>query len=138
MKNMKYASLMMALICTFSFGFTACNDDEDELNAPAITIEEANIEGDELCVEADIIAEGKTASILLSITDKTGSNTKATKTVTDSKFIGVKNIPGFHVHMDIADKNVIVGDMLHVSVTDANGKQTIAKKSITEEEEDND
>jgi len=138
MKNLKYRSLMMALICTLSLGFTACNDDDDEINAPAITIEEANIEGDELCVEADIIAEGKTAAITINITDKTGKTNKATKVVTDTKYIGVLNISGFHVHVDIADKNVIVGDLLHLSVTDANGKQTTAKKSITQEEEDND
>ena len=58
--------------------------------------------------------------------------------VTDSKYIGVLNIDGFHVHVDIADKNVEEGDILEMSVTDGQGLTTTSKKSITEEEDDDD
>lgn len=78
---------------------------------------------------------GRTASILLTIEGKDGS-VKATRPVTDSKYIGVLNIDGFHVHVDIAGKNVQEGDVLKMTVTDAQGLSTTAQKSITEEEEE--
>ena len=130
-------SLMMALLCVLSLSFTACDDDDDKLPAPEITINEANIEDDVLCVQADVVAKGRTASILLTITGQNGT-VKASQAVTDSKYIGVLNIDGFHVHVDIADKNVEEGDILEMSVTDGQGLTTTSKKSITEEEDDDD
>ncbi|SEE02257.1 hypothetical protein [Prevotella sp. lc2012] len=137
MKKYIYMSLMMALLCVLSLSFTACDDDDDKLPAPEITINEANIEDDVLCVQADVVAKGRTASILLTITGQNGT-VKASQAVTDSKYIGVLNIDGFHVHMDIADKNVEEGDILEMSVTDGQGLTTTSKKSITEEEDDDD
>ena len=137
MKKYIYMSLMMALLCVLSLSFTACDDDDDKLPAPEITINEANIEDDVLCVQADVVAKGRTASILLTITGQNGT-VKASQAVTDSKYIGVLNIDGFHVHVDIADKNVEEGDILEMSVTDGQGLTTTSKKSITEEEDDDD
>ena len=138
MKKYIYMSLMMALLCVLSLSFTACDDDDDDkLPAPEITINEANIEDDVLCVQADVVAKGRTASILLTITGQNGA-VKATQAITDSKYIGVLNIDGFHVHVDIADKNVEEGDILEMSVTDGHGLTTTSKKSITEEEDDDD
>lgn len=136
MKKYIYMSLMMALMCVITLSFSSCsNDDDDKLPAPQITINEANIEGDELCTEADIVAKGRTASILLVIEGQDGK-VKVTRPVTDSKYIGVLNIDGFHVHTDIAGKNVQEGDVLKLTVTDAQGLSTTAQKSITEEEEE--
>ena len=137
MKKYIYMSLMMALLCVLSLSFTGCDDDDDKLPAPEITINEANIEDDVLCVQADVVAKGRTASILLTITGQNGT-VKASQAVTDSKYIGVLNIDGFHVHVDIADKNVEEGDILEMSVTDEQGLTTTSKKSITEEEDDDD
>ena len=137
MKKYIYMSLMMALLCVLSLSFTACDDDDDKLPAPEITINEANIEDDVLCVQADVVAKGRTASILLTIAGQNGA-VKATQAITDSKYIGVLNIDGFHVHVDIADKNVEEGDILEMSVTDGQGLTTTSKKSITEEEDDDD
>ena len=137
MKKYIYMSLMMALLCVLSLSFTACDDDDDKLPAPEITINEANIEDDVLCVQADVVAKGRTASILLTITGQNGA-VKATQAITDSKYIGVLNIDGFHVHVDIADKNVEEGDILEMSVIDGQGLTTTSKKSITEEEDDDD
>ena len=65
MKNLKYMSLMMALTLVFTLGFVSCDSDDDDLQpAPEITIEEANIEGDILCTESDVVAKGRTAAIL--------------------------------------------------------------------------
>lgn len=128
---------MMALMCVFTLSFSSCSsdDDDDRLPAPEITINEANIEEDELCTEADIVAKGRTASILLVVEGQDGK-VKVTRPVTDTKYIGVLNIDGFHVHTDIAGKNVIEGDVLKLTVTDAQGLSTTAQKTITEEEEE--
>jgi len=136
MKNLKYMSLVVALLCVFSIGFTACSNDDDGEDAPAVAIDEANIEGDILCVQADVMAPGRTANITIGIYDSTGKTLKATQPVTDSKYIGVLNIDGFHVHVSIAGKGVVVGDMLKLTVVDANGRSATAQKSITEEEEE--
>jgi len=138
MKKIINMSLMMALITVFTLSFTACsNDDDDKLPAPEITLKEANIEGNILCVQADVVAKGRTTAILLTIADKSG-NVKVTYPVTDSKYIGVLNIDGFHVHVDIDGKNVQEGDVLKMSVTDAEGQTTNAQKDITAEEDDDD
>ena len=138
MKKIFNMSLMMALIAVFTLSFTACsNDDDDKQPAPQITLHEANIEGDILCVQADVVAKGRTTAILLTIAGKDG-NVKVTYPVSDSKYIGVLNIDGFHVHVDIADKNVEEGDVLKMSVTDAEGQTANAQKAITAEEDDED
>ena len=137
MKNLKYMSLMLALACVFTLGFTSCSDDDDDdTPAPTVLMDEANIEDGYICVKADVNAPGRTSAILISVTDATGKTTKVTKAVTDSKYIGVLNIDGFHVHVDIDGKGVVEGDLLKLKVTDANGKSTTAQKSITEEEEE--
>jgi len=139
MKNFKYMSLMLALVSVISLGFISCDDDDDnDTAAPAIVMDEANIEDGFICVKADVAAPGRTAAIQITVTDATGTTTKVTKDVTDAKYIGVLNIDGFHVHVDIDGKNVAVGDLLKLKVTDANGKSTVAQKSITQEEDDDD
>ena len=138
MKNLKYMSLMMALVSVISFGFTSCsNDDEDNTPvAPTIVMDEANIEDGFICVKADVTAPGRTAAIQITVTDAAGTTTKVTKDVADAKYIGVLNIDGFHVHVDINGKGVAVGDVLRLKVTDANGKSSVGRKSITQEEDD--
>ena len=141
MKNFKYMSLMMAFACVLSLGFSTCGSDDDDDNsapAPTIVMDEANIEGEEICVKADVNAPGRTAAVKITVTDAQGNNVKVTKNVSDAKYIGVLNIDGFHVHVNIANKGVVVGDLLKLTVIDANGKSTTAQKSITEEEDDDD
>ncbi len=135
--NNKYTSFVTLLLLVLSLGFTACGSDDDDpqVPAPTIKLEEANIEGDELCVEADIVAQGRTALIIINICDATGKTVKVSQPVSGSKYIGVLNIDGFHVHVPIAGKNVVEGDLLKLTVTDANGLSTTAQKSITEEED---
>jgi len=138
MKNIKFINLVLiALVCVLTLGFTACSsDDEVTTPAPVVTLTEANIEGDELCVQADIVAEGRTSVIAIDIYDATGTSPKVSKAVSDSKYIGVLNIAGFHVHVDITGQSVAEGDMLKLTVKDANGKSTTAQKAITAEEEE--
>ena len=136
---------MLALLCVVSFGFISCgsddDDDDDTTPSPTIVMGEANIEDSEICVKADVNAPGRTKAIQIVVTDASGKTIKATKNVTDSKYIGVLNIAGFHVHVDIADKGVadkgvVAGDLLQLTVTDGNSKSTTAQKSITEEEDE--
>ena len=138
MKKIINMSLMMALMTIVTLSFTACGNDDDDTTkqpAPQITLHEANIEGDILCVQADVTAPGRTAAILLTVNGKDGA-TKMAQSVADSKYIGVLNIDGFHVHVDIAGKNVEEGDELTMTVTDAEGQTVTVKKSITAEEDD--
>ncbi len=129
-----FLSLMMALVSVFSLTIVSCGSDDDDPEAPVIVMKEANIEENELCVEANVVAKGRTASILIEVCDSTGNNVKVAKTVTDAKYINVLNIDDFHVHVDITGKNVVVNDVLKLTVADANGHSTTAKKSITKEE----
>ncbi len=137
MKN-KYTSLiMMAIISLLSFGFTACSsDDDDSTPAPTVTLTEANLEDTEICTQANIVAPGKTTSIVIDIYDATGKTLKVSKSVTDNKYIGVLNIPEFHVHVDVDGKGVSEGDLLKLTVTDGNARKTTAQQAITAEEED--
>ena len=138
MKKIIIMSLVIALITVFTLSFAACsNDDDDKQPAPQITLDEANIEGDILCVQADVVAKGRTAAILLTVAGKDG-NVKATHPVTENKYIGVLNIDGFHVHVDIAGKNIKEGDLLKMTVTDAEGQTVTAEKGITAEDDDED
>ena len=134
--NKLYTTIVTVLLSVLSIALTACgsDDDDDSLPAPVITVKEANIEEDELCVEADIVAQGRTSSIVINIFDAEGKNIKVSYPVTESKYIGVLNVVGFHVHVPIAGKNVEVGDLLKLTVVDTKGRSTIAQKSITEEE----
>ncbi len=139
MKNLKYLSLLAILLCVCSFGLTSCSSDDDDSSsapAPVIKLNEANIEGNELCVEADIVAQGRIAAIVINILDATGNTVKVTNPVSASKYLGVLNIDDFHVHVDITGKNVAVGDLLKLLVVDANGHSTTAQKSITQEVDD--
>lgn len=138
MKKIFNISLLMAFFTMVTLTFTACsNDDDDKLPAPQIELDEANIEGDILCVQADVVAKGRTAAIQLTVVGTDG-NVKVNYPVTDSKYIGVLNIDGFHVHVDIVGKNVKEGDVLKMTVIDAEGQSVTAQKDITAEEEDED
>jgi hypothetical protein len=135
MKNFKYMSLMMALMCVLSMSFISCGDDDDVVPAPVIALGEANIEGDEICVKAEVSAQGRVASITIEVTDAAG-NSKVIMPVVDSKYTNVLNIAGFHKHVDIAGKGVVAGDILKFTVTDTNGRTTTVQKSITEEDDE--
>lgn len=135
--NKFYTSLVTVILSLLTLGFTACSSDDDpKLPAPVIDIEEANIEEDELCVEADITALGRTASILITVSDAAGTAIKVSHNVSGSKYIGVLNVDGLHVHVPIGGKGVEEGDLLKLTVVDAQGLSTTAQKYITEEEDE--
>ncbi len=128
---------MAALTAIFTLGLTACSsDDADDTPAPVVTLTEANLEGTEVCTQADIVAQGRTKTIVIQIFDATGKTLKTALPVADSKYIDKLNIAGFHVHVDVAGQSVAEGDLLKLTVTDANGRSTTAQQPITAEEEE--
>lgn len=135
MKNFKYMSLMVALLSVLTLSFTSCGDDDDDVAAPSITLGEANIEGDEICVKAEINAPGRIVSIIIEVTEANDGKTKAAVPVFDDKYLNVLNIAGFHKHIEIEGLGIVEGDILKLSVCDANGKVTTAKKTITAEDD---
>ncbi len=138
MKKYISMSLLLALISIITLSFTACSSDDDNNNTPApvVTLKEANIEETILCTQANIVAQGRTAAILINVYDATGKTQKVAYPVTDSKYIGKLNIDGFHVHVDITNENVVAGDLLKLTVTDEKGRSTTAQMTVTEEKED--
>ena len=140
MKNFKYMSLMVALLGVLTLSFTSCGDDDDIASAPVINLYEANLEheGSEICVQADIKAQGRTASVIIEVFKASDGSLITALPVTDSKFINVLEIPGFHKHVHLDGLTVTEGDVLKLTVTDMNGKSTTVQKNITEEEGDED
>lgn len=140
MKNFKYMSLMVALLSVLTLSFTSCGDDDDVASAPVINLYEANLEheGSEICVQADIKAQGRTASVIIEVFKASDGSLITALPVTDSKFINVLEIPGFHKHVHLDGLTVAEGDVLKLTVTDMNGKSTTVQKNITEEEGDED
>ena len=124
-------SLTMVLVLSL----VSCNDIK---NKPAVNINEANIEGTYICVEADIDCPNKTQSIRIEICDAENGQIKLAMDFTDSKYVGKLNIPEFHEHIDINDSKVQENDLLRMTVTDQEKLQTVATKALTADEVDED
>ena len=147
MKNLKYMSLMLALLCVVSLGFTSCGDDDDDDELPAkpvITLTEVGHDnskhahpGHDLHLEADVVAEGLIKSINVEIHQENGGSVKIEKAYTDGKYIGVRNTE-FHEHIDIPENAPLGEYHLHFVVTDNRGQQTIAESHIELVEDDGD
>ena len=146
MKNLKYMSLMLALLCVVSLGFTSCgDDDDDDLPAkPVITLTEVGHDnskhahpGHDLHLEAYVVAEGLIKSINIEIHQENGGTMKIEKAYTDGKYIGVRNTE-FHEHIDIPENAPLGEYHLHFVVTDNSGQQTVAESDIELVEDDGD
>ena len=85
-------------------------------------------QGDDLHLEADIVAEGLIKGIFVEIHQENGSF-KLEESYTAGKYIGVKNTE-FHEHIDIP-ANAPLGEYhLHFTVTDQQGQRTQAEAHI--------
>ncbi len=137
--NKFFSLLMMAVITVLSLSLTSCgSDDDDDTPAPVVKLTEANLEGDEVCTMADIVAKGYTKTIVIQIFDAAETTVKASVLITSGEYINKLNVPGFHVHVPVAGTTVAEDDLLKLTVTDANGRSTTAQQKITAEEEDED
>lgn len=104
---------------------TAC----DKTAAPVITLTEVGHEnshvatiGDDMHLEADIVAEGLVKAIYVEMHMEEGEY-EIEASYTDGKYIGVRNTE-FHEHIDIPADTPEGEYHLHFTVTDQEGQQS--------------
>ena len=119
-------------IITLAAGFAACQKNP---SAPKITLTEVGHEnggkaeqGDDLHLEADIVAEGLIQRIHVEIHQENGSY-EIEKSYTTGKYIGVKNTE-FHEHIDIPADAPLGAYHLHLTVTDKEGQTATVKAHL--------
>ena len=143
MKNMKYMSLLLALMCVFTLVLTSCGSDDDEQSAkPTITLTEVGLNnsrhvhpGHDLHLEAQVLAEALIKRIDIEIHQEGGDKFKIEKSYTDGKYVGVRNTE-FHEHIDIPETAPLGEYHLHFTVTDNEGQQTTVESHIDIIEDD--
>jgi len=146
MKKNFYSIALMAL---FAIGMVSCDKNE----SPKVTIHELGydntkkvVAGDELHIDAEIIADHKIASIQLIIHSEaahmaiakaksasiTGPLAWEVDSIYTKGYVGVKNAE-FHEHLDVPAYAFPGAYHLHFKVTDMDGNQTIVEDEITVE-----
>lgn len=146
--NAKIKFLSMILIAATATLFSSCDEDEEEIAKPTISMEELGHEnslqaevGGDLHIEAEIVAEGKINTINIEIHQEGGANLIADTTYTE--FSGLKNCT-FHKHLEIPESAAIGTYHFHFTVVDLEGISTvyecenlqiIANNGVDEEEE---
>ena len=120
------------VIITLAVVFAACRKTP---SAPKITLTEVGHEnsgkaeqGDDMHLEADILAEGLIKSIHVEIHQESGSY-EIEKSYTSGKYIGVKNTE-FHEHIDIPADAPLGKYHLHLTVTDNEGQTATAEAHV--------
>ena len=136
MKSIKYQIIALFFISVLSLGFVACDKDDDSTAKPVITLTEVGHEnsktataGDDMHLEADIVAEGLIARIDIEIHLEEGGDYEIECSYTDGKYIGVRNTE-FHEHIDIPADAPAGEYHLHFTVTDKEGQQTTAESEL--------
>lgn len=124
--------LRFLAIVTLVAGFAACQKNP---SAPKITLTEVGHEnsgkaeqGDDLHLEADIVAEGLIKSIHVEIHRENGSY-EIEKSYTEGKYVGVKNTE-FHEHINIPADAPLGEYHLHLTVTDNEGQTATAEAHV--------
>ncbi len=136
MKSIKYQIIALFFISVLSLGFVACDKDDDSTAKPVITLTEVGHEnsktataGDDMHLEADIVAEGLIARIDIEIHLEEGGDYEIELSYTDGKYIGVRNTE-FHEHIDIPADAPAGEYHLHFTVTDKAGQQTTVESDV--------
>ena len=138
-KNMLYAALMLLTVFT-AVCLTACGSDENDdvvVAAPVISNVEVGsdhdnannhqaVRGDDMHIEAAILAEGLTSRIDIEMHQEEGASYKIEKSYTSGKYIGVRNTV-FHEHIDIPEDAPTGVYHIHFTVTDQLGQQTTSE-----------
>lgn len=121
--------IVLAFAAILSLAFVSCKKD----SAPTVTFTEVGHEnsktamrGDDMHLEADIVAEGKIKSIHVELHE---GDYEIEKEYTSGKYIGVKNTE-FHEHIEIPSDAPLGEYHLHFTVTDMNGLQTLAEAHV--------
>jgi len=137
MKHIKLINLVLFAIA--SFALASCG--EDAPAAPDITLIEVGHEnsftavaGDDMHLEADIVAEGVIQAIYVELHQEEGDY-EIENEWTEGKYIGVCNTE-FHEHIDIPAEAPVGEYHLHFTVTDREGQQSqaVANVNILQEE----
>ena len=131
---MKNIILTIAAVAALAFLSVSCKKD----NAPAkpvVTFTEVGhdnskhaMRGDDMHLEAEIVAEGLIKRIDVEIHKENGGF-EIEKSFTEGKYIGVKNTE-FHEHIDIPADAPLGEYHLHFTVTDQAGQTVTAEEHI--------
>ena len=126
--------LSLAAAAALLLSATSCNKGETTAK-PTVNLTEVGhdnekvaMRGDDLHLEADILAEGLIKRIDVEIHQEDGTY-EIEKSYTDGKYVGVKNVE-FHEHIDIPAEAPLGEYHLHFTVTDQKGQTTLAEAHI--------
>ena len=126
--------LSLAAAAALLLSATSCNKEETTAK-PTVNLTEVGhdnekvaMRGDDLHLEADILAEGLIKRIDVEIHQEDGTY-EIEKSYTDGKYVGVKNVE-FHEHIDIPAEAPLGEYHLHFTVTDQKGQTTLAEAHI--------
>ncbi len=131
--NRKQLVVVMALAVVGVF--SACDKEEEGTAAPVITVEEIGADnsgigyiGDDLHVEAEIVAEGYIATIAVEVHDE-DAGTEVVDTTFDYTDQTLLNTD-FHKHIEIPATAAVGEYHFHLVVTDKLGQQTTYEQDV--------
>jgi hypothetical protein len=118
---------------------SSCGKDDETSAKPTVTITEVGSHdtpkgviaaGDDLHLEAEIVAEAKIAEISVVIHQEEGGSFEITKTYgADSKYYALKNAD-FHEHIDVPATTPLGDYHLHLTVKDREGQTATAEAEL--------
>lgn len=131
---MKNIILTIAAVAALAFLSVSCKKDNTPAK-PIVTFTEVGhdnskhaMRGDDMHLEAEIVAEGLIKRIDVEIHKENGGF-EIEKSFTEGKYIGVKNTE-FHEHIDIPADAPLGEYHLHFTVTDQAGQTVTAEEHI--------
>jgi len=127
-------NIILTVLAISALAFVSCKKD-NTVAKPTVQFTEVGhenskqaMQGDDMHLEADIMAEGLIKRIDVEIHQE-GGTFEIEKAYTEGKYIGVKNVE-FHEHIDIP-ANAPLGEYhLHFTVTDQAGQTVTAEEHI--------
>lgn len=123
------------LLGVFALSVSSCKKNEI-VAKPVIKLTEVGKEnskkatiGDDMHLEANIVAEGLIKRIDVEIHQEKGGKYKLEKTFTEGKYIGLKNCE-FHEHIDVPADAPAGEYHVHLTVTDQKGNTATAEAEV--------
>ncbi|MXN93240.1 DUF4625 domain-containing protein [Flavobacterium sp. Sd200] len=135
----KYISKITAIFSLIAIAsLTSCSNDDDAAPVAALTVEFTEVghggtpphahAGEDLHLEAEILAEAKIANVVIEIHSETDASAPEI-TAAYSDYNGLRNAT-FHKHVDIPATQPAGIYHLHLTVTDANGQTKTAESNL--------
>ena len=126
----------MAILSVLSLGFVSCDDDDDDVKAPVIELEEVGHDnsytahpGHDMHLAACLKAEGLIKFIHIEIAQKDGTYV-ITKKYEEGSYVGIRNAE-FHEHIDIPEEAPLGEYQLSFIVADKEDRTTVANCKLT-------